>query len=92
MMLDGNGALYPVARDCVGMVREPPPLNLPPARALAAHALPLHPHGAAHSHHAALKSQVRLLTDFQYQSKIIYVTVKEYKIQFKLVGHCKSIM
>ncbi|XP_072935848.1 E3 ubiquitin-protein ligase hyd isoform X3 [Epargyreus clarus] len=64
MMLDGNGALYPVARDCVGMVREPPPLNLPPARALAAHALPLHPHGAAlpsHSHHAALKSQVALI-------------------------------
>lgn len=64
MMLDGNGALYPVARDCVGMVREPPPLNLPPARALAAHALPLHPHGAAHSHHAALKSQVRVTMQY----------------------------
>ncbi|RVE52936.1 hypothetical protein evm_002413 [Chilo suppressalis] len=58
IMVDGNGALYPVARDCVGMVREPPPLNLPPARALAAHALPLHPHSAAH---AALKSQVALI-------------------------------
>lgn len=58
MMLDGNGALYPIGRDCVGMVREPPPLNLPPARALAAHALPLHPHGAHHTHHTALKSQV----------------------------------
>ncbi|CAH2068813.1 unnamed protein product, partial [Iphiclides podalirius] len=61
MMADGNGALYPIARDCVGMVREPPPLNLPPARALAAHALPLQPHGSAHSHHAALKSQVALI-------------------------------
>ncbi|KAJ2943793.1 hypothetical protein O0L34_g8113 [Tuta absoluta] len=61
MMLDGNSALYPVARDCVGMVREPPPLNLPPARALAAHALPLHPHTAHHSHHQALKSQVALI-------------------------------
>ncbi|XP_060810644.1 E3 ubiquitin-protein ligase UBR5 isoform X1 [Amyelois transitella] len=61
VMLDGNGALYPVARDCVGMVREPPPLNLPPARALAAHAVPLHPHSAAVSHHAALKSQVALI-------------------------------
>ncbi|XP_068628932.1 E3 ubiquitin-protein ligase hyd isoform X10 [Battus philenor] len=61
MMADGNGALYPIARDCVGMVREPPPLNLPPARALAAHALPLHPHGSAHSHHATLKSQVALI-------------------------------
>lgn len=60
VMADGNGALYPIARDCVGMVREPPPLNLPPARALAAHALPLQPHGAAHSHHAALKSQVHI--------------------------------
>ncbi|XP_063372511.1 LOW QUALITY PROTEIN: E3 ubiquitin-protein ligase hyd [Cydia amplana] len=57
MMLDGNGALYPIARDCVGMVREPPPLNLPPARALAAHALPLYPHGTHHTHHTALKSQ-----------------------------------
>ncbi|XP_049887404.1 E3 ubiquitin-protein ligase UBR5 isoform X3 [Pectinophora gossypiella] len=61
MMVDGNSALYPVSRDCVGMVREPPPLNLPPARALAAHALPLQPHGAAHTHHAALKSQVALI-------------------------------
>ncbi|XP_028164187.1 E3 ubiquitin-protein ligase UBR5 isoform X5 [Ostrinia furnacalis] len=61
IMLDGNSALYPVARDCVGMVREPPPLNLPPARALTAHALPLHPHSAAHAHHAALKSQVALI-------------------------------
>ncbi|XP_045542475.1 E3 ubiquitin-protein ligase UBR5 isoform X3 [Papilio machaon] len=61
VMADGNGALYPIARDCVGMVREPPPLNLPPARALTAHALPLQPHGAAHSHHAALKSQVALI-------------------------------
>lgn len=62
-MVDGNGALYPVSRDCVGMVREPPALNLPVARALAAHALPLHPHAAAaaaqHPHHTALKSQVR---------------------------------
>ncbi|KAL4718178.1 hypothetical protein ACJJTC_002471 [Scirpophaga incertulas] len=57
-MVDGNGALYPVARDCVGMVREPPPLNLPTARALAVHALPLYPHSAAH---AALKSQVALI-------------------------------
>ncbi|XP_053600812.1 E3 ubiquitin-protein ligase UBR5 [Plodia interpunctella] len=61
VMLDGNSALYPVARDCVGMVREPPPLDLPPARALAAHAVPLHPHSAAVSHHAALKSQVALI-------------------------------
>ncbi|XP_022827536.1 E3 ubiquitin-protein ligase UBR5 isoform X3 [Spodoptera litura] len=65
MMVDGNGALYPVSRDCVGMVREPPALNLPPARALAAHALPLHPHAAAaaapHAHHTALKSQVALI-------------------------------
>ncbi|XP_063633890.1 E3 ubiquitin-protein ligase hyd isoform X5 [Cydia splendana] len=61
MMLDGNGALYPIARDCVGMVREPPPLNLPPARALAAHALPLYPHGTHHTHHTALKSQVALI-------------------------------
>ncbi|XP_045510523.1 E3 ubiquitin-protein ligase UBR5 isoform X7 [Colias croceus] len=61
MMLDGNSALYPIARDCVGMVREPPPLNLAPARAITAHALPLHPHGPAHSHHAALKSQVALI-------------------------------
>ncbi|XP_052753603.1 E3 ubiquitin-protein ligase UBR5 [Galleria mellonella] len=66
VMVDGNGALYPVSRDCVGMVREPPPLNLPPARALAAHALPLHPHSHAHSAHAAhshsaLKSQVALI-------------------------------
>ncbi|CAH0698940.1 unnamed protein product [Spodoptera exigua] len=65
MMLDGNGALYPVSRDCVGMVREPPALNLAPARALAAHALPLHPHAAAaaaaHPHHSALKSQVALI-------------------------------
>ncbi|CAH1643368.1 unnamed protein product [Spodoptera littoralis] len=65
MMVDGNGALYPVSRDCVGMVREPPALNLPPARALAAHALPLHPHAAAaaaqHPHHTALKSQVALI-------------------------------
>lgn len=61
-MMDGNGALYPVSRDCVGMVRAPPPLNLPPARALTAHALPLHPHAAAaaaqHPQHTALKSQV----------------------------------
>ncbi|KAJ0181281.1 hypothetical protein K1T71_003366 [Dendrolimus kikuchii] len=63
MMVDGNGALYPVARDCVGMVREPPPLNLPPARAIAAHAVPLHPHShsSPHGHHAALKSQVALI-------------------------------
>ncbi|XP_035430151.1 E3 ubiquitin-protein ligase UBR5 isoform X5 [Spodoptera frugiperda] len=65
MMVDGNGALYPVSRDCVGMVREPPALNLPVARALAAHALPLHPHAAAaaaqHPHHTALKSQVALI-------------------------------
>ncbi|XP_045489439.1 E3 ubiquitin-protein ligase hyd isoform X4 [Pieris rapae] len=61
MMLDGNNALYPIARDCVGMVREPPPLNLAPARAITAHALPLHPHGAAHSSHAPLKSQVALI-------------------------------
>lgn len=58
MLVDGNSAMYPLARDCVGMVREPPPLNLAPARALAAHALPLHPH-APHHHQAALKSQVR---------------------------------
>lgn len=62
IMVDGNGALYPVSRDCVGMVREPPALNLPPARALTAHALPLNPHAAAaaaaHPHHTALKSQV----------------------------------
>lgn len=58
IMLDGNGALYPVSRDCVGMVREPPPLNLPPARAITVHALPLQPHGAHHSQHTALKSQV----------------------------------
>ena len=68
MMVDGNGALYPVSRDCVGMVREPPALNLPPARALAAHALPLHPHAAAHAaahpHHTALKSQVRAAISF----------------------------
>ncbi|XP_041974178.1 E3 ubiquitin-protein ligase hyd isoform X2 [Aricia agestis] len=61
VLVDGNGALYPVARDCVGTVREPPPLNLPPARALSAHALPLQPHGASHPHHAALKSQVALI-------------------------------
>ncbi|VVC87967.1 unnamed protein product [Leptidea sinapis] len=61
VMLDGNGALYPIARDCVGMVREPPPLNLAPARCVTAHALPLHPHGAAHSNHATLKSQVALI-------------------------------
>ncbi|CAB3231410.1 unnamed protein product [Arctia plantaginis] len=65
IMVDGNGALYPVSRDCVGMVRAPPPLNLPPARALTAHALPLHPHAAAaaaqHPHHTALKSQVALI-------------------------------
>ncbi|XP_026726187.1 E3 ubiquitin-protein ligase UBR5 isoform X6 [Trichoplusia ni] len=65
IMVDGNGALYPVSRDCVGMVREPPALNLPPARALTAHALPLNPHAAAaaaaHPHHTALKSQVALI-------------------------------
>ncbi|XP_037871964.1 E3 ubiquitin-protein ligase hyd isoform X5 [Bombyx mori] len=60
MLVDGNSAMYPLARDCVGMVREPPPLNLAPARALAAHALPLHPH-APHHHQAALKSQVALI-------------------------------
>ncbi|XP_069354271.1 E3 ubiquitin-protein ligase UBR5 isoform X7 [Maniola hyperantus] len=61
MMLDGNGAIYPVARDCVGAVREPPPLNLPPARALSAHALPLQPHHQHHPHHPTLKSQVALI-------------------------------
>ncbi|XP_030027136.2 E3 ubiquitin-protein ligase UBR5 isoform X2 [Manduca sexta] len=64
MMLDGNSALYPVSRDCVGMVREPPALNVSPARALVAHALPLHPHAAHqnhHNHHNALKSQVALI-------------------------------
>ncbi|KAG7304394.1 hypothetical protein JYU34_011334, partial [Plutella xylostella] len=61
MMLDGNGAIYPIARDCVGCVREPPPLNLSPARAVAAHALPLQPHTPSSSHHNALKSQVALI-------------------------------
>lgn len=58
MMLDGNGAVYPIARDCVGCVREPPALDLQPARALAAHALPLQPHAPHAHHHNALKSQV----------------------------------
>lgn len=67
IMLDGNGALYPVSRDCVGMVRAPPALSLAPARALTAHALPLHPHASASApahhagHHPALKSQVALI-------------------------------
>lgn len=61
IMLDGNNALYPIARDCVGCVREPPALNLPPTLAITAHALPLLPHLAAQPHHSALKSQVALI-------------------------------
>jgi len=54
LLRDGNATLYPLARDCLGCIREPPFLDLPPLRCAVSHTVPLPQSATSHN----TKSQV----------------------------------